>query len=122
VRFAPNSFITVSALSPTLATAASTSFADLPRRLRHCRTDTLLEISTQFRDNFGLEVIMGVLLMDHAFKFLLYSNKAACLQQHDGVLGSECVGISGIPRRLKHPVPKDIRLKDAHQLISVSET
>jgi hypothetical protein len=57
--------ITDSALLPTLATAASTSFADLPKRLRHCRTETLLEISTQFRDGFGLEEIMGVLSMDH---------------------------------------------------------
>jgi hypothetical protein len=57
--------ITVSALLPTLATAASTSFADLPKRLRHWRTETLSEISTQFRDGFGLEVIMGVLSMDH---------------------------------------------------------
>jgi hypothetical protein len=57
--------ITDSALLPTLATAASISFADLPKRLRHCRTDTLVETSTQFRNGFGLEVITGVLSMNH---------------------------------------------------------
>jgi hypothetical protein len=52
VRFAPNSFITVSALSPTLAIAASISAFDFLRRLHHCRASSLREISTRFRALF----------------------------------------------------------------------
>ena len=50
--FAPNSFITVSALSPTLATAASISSFDFLKRLHQKRAISLLEISTRFRAPF----------------------------------------------------------------------
>ena len=50
--------ITVSALLPTLATAASISSADLLRRLRHCRVECEVEISTRLRDGFGLDDVI----------------------------------------------------------------
>src|SRR5215831_14030563 len=56
-RFAPNSFITVSALSPTLAIAASISGFDFFRRLHQCRANSLLEISTRFLALFVGEVV-----------------------------------------------------------------
>ena len=56
-RFAPNSFITVSALSPTLAIAASISGRDFLRRLHQYRANSLLEISTRFRALFADEVV-----------------------------------------------------------------
>ena len=52
VRFAPSSFITVSALSPTLAIAASISAFDFLRRLHQWRASSLLETSTRFRGLF----------------------------------------------------------------------
>jgi hypothetical protein len=57
VRFAPNSFITVSALSPTLAIAASISAFDFLRRLHQYRASSLLEISTRFRGLFVDEYV-----------------------------------------------------------------
>ena len=58
-RFVSSSLTTDAALLPTLATAASTSLADLPSRLRHWRTATLSEVSTQFRESrFRLKAIM----------------------------------------------------------------
>src|SRR4029434_10894751 len=52
VRFALSSFITVSALSPTLAIAASISAFDFLRRLHQWRASSLLETSTRFRGLF----------------------------------------------------------------------
>lgn len=58
--FVASSLITVSALLPTLATAASISSVDVLRRLRHYRAESVVEISTRLRDGFGLdEVIMA---------------------------------------------------------------
>jgi hypothetical protein len=56
-RFTPNSFITVSALSPTLAIAASISGLDFLRRLHQYRANPLLEISTRFLALFADEVV-----------------------------------------------------------------
>jgi uncharacterized protein YjbJ (UPF0337 family) len=49
--------MTVSALLPTLAIAASISVFDFLRRLRQYRTISLLEISTRFRALFAGEVV-----------------------------------------------------------------
>jgi hypothetical protein len=56
-RFALNSFITVSALSPTLAIAASISGFDFLKRLHQYRANSLLEISTRFRALLADEVV-----------------------------------------------------------------
>jgi hypothetical protein len=56
-RRAPNSFITVSALSPTFAIAASISGFDFLKRLHQYRASSLLEISTRFRALFVDEVV-----------------------------------------------------------------
>ena len=53
-----SSLITVSALLPTLATAASISSADLFRRLRHCRAESVVDISTRLRDGLGLDDVI----------------------------------------------------------------
>ena len=54
-RFVSNSLITDVALFPTLATAASISSVDLSRRFRQRLAKSLVEISTRFRNGFGLE-------------------------------------------------------------------
>jgi hypothetical protein len=55
VRFSPNSFITVSALSPTLAIAASISAFDFLKCLHQWRANSLVETSTRFRALFREE-------------------------------------------------------------------
>ena len=52
VRFVSNSLVAVSALFPTLATAASISSVVLLRRLRIRRAKSLVEMSTRFRGCF----------------------------------------------------------------------
>lgn len=56
--FDSSSFITLSALLPTLASAASIFSVGLPSRLRQRRARSLVETSIVFRAGFGLEVIM----------------------------------------------------------------
>jgi hypothetical protein len=41
-----------------LATAASISSADLLRRLRQCRAECVVDISTWLRDGFGLDDVI----------------------------------------------------------------
>lgn len=48
-----NSFFTVSALSPTLAIAASISSFDFPKYLHQWRVKPLVERSTRLRSSFG---------------------------------------------------------------------
>ena len=51
-RLQQSSFITVSALSPTLAIASSISALDEPKCLHHCRTKSLVERSTRCLSGF----------------------------------------------------------------------
>ena len=51
-RLQQSSFITVSALSPTLAIASSISALDEPKCLHHCRTRSLVERSTRCLSGF----------------------------------------------------------------------
>ena len=51
-----NSFRTVSALSPTLAIAASISSFDFPKYLHQWRAKSLVERSTRLRGGFESEV------------------------------------------------------------------
>jgi hypothetical protein len=53
VLFASNALAAVSALFPTLATAASSSSVVLLRRLRIRRAKSLVEITSRFRGGFG---------------------------------------------------------------------
>jgi len=52
-----SSFITVSALLPTLAIAASISSFDFLKCLHQCRAISMLDMSTQFRALFTEEVV-----------------------------------------------------------------
>jgi hypothetical protein len=54
-RLVSSSFITVAALSPTFATAASISSVDFWRRFRQRRAKSLVETSTRFLGAFALE-------------------------------------------------------------------
>src|SRR4029078_6488700 len=53
----PSSFMTVSALSPTLAIAASISALDFLRPLHQLRARSLLDKSTRFRSFLATEVV-----------------------------------------------------------------